>query len=322
MLKPVRRRTKTLPIAVLGLLLVVNAVLLVLVLSNRSITGQPASAVSTTQAAPPISQLPSTALTPQPKSSSSETTTSSTEPTKLARGERLLLATSPRSAWRATVGDCSTAGTVERSTDAGKSWRRVVKSRLAPIVALGSESGEDFYAIGGTGKNCSTRYVFYDRDGTPTASTNNPMGLWYPTPNDRDEVNGPGNNKSRPCKDQIVGLAADSSSALVACADGAVMIARGGGKEWREFISEAQPLALASTGNGRYWLATRSDDCDGIAVRHLVITNSDFTRGPKRCAPALDIGAGEVALDVHGSTVWLWAGSKVHLSIDSGRTWS
>ena len=97
--------------------------------------------------------------------------TPSTRPIEPAPVERLLFAMSSKTAWRATVGDCDTPGKIERSTDGGASWKRIVRTGPAPIVRLGAEPSGDLFAIGGTRRSCSVRYVAYANDGTVTAST-------------------------------------------------------------------------------------------------------------------------------------------------------
>jgi hypothetical protein len=86
----------------------------------------------------------------------------------------------PRYAWRATVGGCSNQGMIELSTNAGASWRPVLRTALGPIVRLGTGVEGDLYAIGGSGQNCSAKYVAYGKDGTVMASTNRPVDVWFP----------------------------------------------------------------------------------------------------------------------------------------------
>ena len=102
--------------------------------------------------------------------------TPSTRPIESVPVERLLLAMSSKTAWRATVGDCNTPGKIERSTNGGASWKRVVRTGPAPIVRLGAEPSGDLFTIGGTRRSCSVRYVAYADDGTVTTSaTTRPM---------------------------------------------------------------------------------------------------------------------------------------------------
>ena len=74
----------------------------------------------------------------------------SSRPIEPAPAERLLIAVSSKTAWRATVGDCDTPGKIERSTDGGASWKLIVRTGLAPIVRLGAETNGNLFTIGGS----------------------------------------------------------------------------------------------------------------------------------------------------------------------------
>jgi len=307
---------------VLGILIVANVVLLLLLFRpDRAIQAQPPVAESTWSRSDSPPPSGSTGPSTSPESSDSKESTTSAPSFEPAPPQQLIFAMSAKTAWRATVGNCDTPGELERSTNGGASWKRVVRTGLAPIVRLG-QTGGDLYTIGGTGQDCSTRYVAYAADGRVTASTNNPVDVWFPTPDDRDEVNGPGETTSRPCKDQILGLAPlDLSRALVVCTNGSAMSTTNGGKAWRQITRVPGTLAVAS-GNGRYWLAGTTADCDGVIVRSLTVNGSNASEGATRCAPAADVTPGHVALDITGHTIWVWTGSRVQVSTDSGRSWT
>jgi hypothetical protein len=235
--------------------------------------------------------------------------------------ERLLLATSSKTAWRATVGDCNTPGQIERSTNGGASWKRIVPTGPAPIVSLGIEPSGDLFAVGGTRGSCSIRYVAYANDGTVTASTTGAVDLWFSTPNDRNKINGPGQTKTAPCDRNVIGLAPFSlTRALIACDNGDVMITRSSGKTWRQVARIPNTLAVA-VGNGAYWVARAQESCDGVAVQSLTENKGSLTRGQASCAPSLNVSAGQVAIDVTGNTIWLWCGNRVAISRDDGKTW-
>ncbi len=198
-----------------------------------------------------------------------------------------------------------------------------MRSGLAPIVRLGADGTGDFYTIGGAGQECSTRYTAYSTDGAVVASTDNPLNLWYSRPKDRDQVYGPGKTKAAPCdEDHVVGLASlVLSDALVICTNGSAMVTSDSGKSWEEADQLPGTMAVAS-GGGRYWIAGTSTRCDGISVRSLTASEGELSRGPSRCAPASQVTAGGVAIDVSDNTIWVWAGQKVRTSTDGGRTWT
>ena len=300
-----RRGTKVLLMAVLAVLIAVNVVLLFLLFRpDLGLTAQPADQG-------PTSASPSASTDPTP----------STRPVEPAPVERLLLATSSNTAWRATVGDCDTPGEIERSTNGGASWKRIVRTGPAPIVQLGAEPSGNVFAIGGTRQSCSYRYVAYANDGTVTASANSPVDVWFPTPSDRDEINGPGDTKATPCEGHVVGLAPlDLSRALVVCDNGAAISTRNSGRTWRQVARIPNTLAIAAE-SGRYWVAGAHEGCDGVTVQSLTEKSGSLTRGRTRCAPGLDVAAGQVAIDVTGGTIWLWSGKKIAVSTDDGQTW-
>jgi hypothetical protein len=239
--------------------------------------------------------------------------------------KRLIAAASARVAWRATVGDCQTSGTIETSTDSGKTWKRTLEADLAPISRLAFDGAGNIYTVGGAGQNCSTQYTAYSSNGDVAESTDTPTDVWFSRPKDRDQVYGPGNNKSAPCDaSHVVGLSSlNTSEALVICGDGAAMVSSDSGKSWAEAAKVPGTLAVGSGGD-RYWIAgtTAGSGCDGISIRSLQSSDGELTRGPSRCAPASNVTPGGVAIDFSDDTLWLWAGKKVKTSSDSGRTWT
>jgi photosystem II stability/assembly factor-like uncharacterized protein len=163
--------------------------------------------------------------------------------------------------------------------------------------------------------------VAYAHDGTVIASSANPTNVWFSTPNDRDEINGPGGTQATPCTGHVVGLAPLSPSrAVVICDNGAAMATRNSGNTWRQLARIPNTLAV-SAGSRQYWLAGTSEDCDGVTVQSLVEKSGSLSRGQSRCARGLDVAGGHVAIDVIGGTMWLWSGNRVVISTDEGETW-
>jgi hypothetical protein len=325
-----RQGSKLLSMAFLAVLVVVNLVLFFLLLRpDRALTAEPAGQGSGLESWPTATTSATTIRSPSesgeqatsPSPTSNEPRPSS-RPIAPAPAERLLFAVSSKTAWRATVGDCDTPGKIERSTNGGASWKLIVRAGLAPIVRLGAETNGNLFTIGGTRPGCSARYVAYSDDGTVTTSTTTtPIDVWFSTPNDRDEINGPGDTKATPCEGHVVGLAPlDSSRALVVCDNGAAKSSRDSGKTWRQVARIPTPLTV-TVGNGRYWVASAADDCDGITVRALTVKGVRSSLGDRQCAPVGEVGAGQVVLDVSGKIRWVWAGSRVAVSTDAGRTW-
>jgi hypothetical protein len=163
--------------------------------------------------------------------------------------------------------------------------------------------------------------VAYANDGTVTASATTAVNVWFPSPNDRDEINGPGGTLATPCDGHVIGLAPfNLTRAEVVCDNGDVITTRNSGKTWRQIARIPKTLAVAA-GSGRYWVAGVREVCDGLAVQSLAEKNGSLTRGPTRCAPGFTVADGQVAIDVKDGTMWLWSGNRVAISTDDGKTW-
>jgi hypothetical protein len=322
MRKPIRRRRRVLPYAVLALLVAANVSLLVMLFRqpDHNLNAEPAPAPPSSVTSSPSISVPTPSNSPTPTA----TPTPSTSSTRadVVPAKRLMVAVSAREAWRATVGSCNSAGRLERSTDGGRTWRGTAQTDLAPIARLGIEANGNLFTIGGTGKNCSPRYVAYSARGVVVAQTQSPKSLWFLNPTDRDQVYGPLGIRSTPCRRQhIVGLATiTASQALLVCTDGSAMMTTDSGRSWTKAGQLAGTTAVGS-GGGRFWVAGSAPSCSGISVQGLRVRGDKLLRDSSRCAPGLKITPGRVALDVSGTAIWLWAGNKVQISTDAGRTW-
>jgi hypothetical protein len=324
------RWTRAFSIAVLAVLIVMNVLLLFLLFRpDEALIARPANHDPGDGGSPTMTSSPATTSSASPPrdQTASASRGASTDPTpstpkvESVPVERLLLAISSNIAWRATVGDCNTPGEIERSTDGGTSWERIVRTGPAPIVSLGIEPSGEIFTIGGTRGSCSVRYLAYANDGAVTGSATNTVNEWFPSPNDRDEINGPGETKATPCNRHVIGLAPfDLTRALVVCDNGDVINSRNSGKTWRLKARIPNTLAVAA-GSGQYWVAGVRKECDGVSVQSLTEKKGNLTSGRTRCAPGLGGASGQVAIDVSGTTIWLWSGKKVAISTDEGETW-
>jgi hypothetical protein len=299
---------------VLALLIVANLALLFLLFRpDRALIAQPADRDPGDGSSPTATSSPSPDLSTDP--------TRSTRSIESVPVERLLFAASSKTAWRATVGDCNTPGKIERSTNGGASWKAIVGTGPAPIVTLGAEPSGDLFTIGGRHGSCAVRYAAYASDGTLTASATSVDGMWFPSPSDWDEINGPSGTKATPCNGHVVGLAPfNLTQALVVCDNGDAINTHNSGETWRRARRIPNTLAVAA-GSGRYWVAGVREDCHGVAVQSLTDKNGSLTRGRARCAPDLDVAGGQVAMDVADGTIWLWSGNRTAISTDNGDTW-
>ena len=248
--------------------------------------------------------------------------TPSTRPIEPVPVKRLLLAMSSKTAWRATVGDCDTPGKIERSTNGGASWKRIVRTGPAPIVRLGAEPSGDVFAIGGTRRSCSVRYVAYANDGTVTASATARSMCGSQLQRTAMKSMGPAGQKTLHVTVMPSALRRSTYLKLWSFAITAPRSSsRNSGKTWRQVARIPDALAITA-GSGRYWVAGAHEGCDGVTVQSLTEKSGSLTRGRTRCAAGLDVAAGQVAFDVTGDgTIWLWSGSRVVVSRDDGQTW-
>jgi hypothetical protein len=196
-----------------------------------------------------------------------------------------------------------------------------VKPGLGPLVRLGVESN-GLYVLGGAGKDCSIRYIAYSTDGAIVAQTDKPQGVWSRDPKDPDRIQGPGSASATPCKGQhVLGLASLSKSdALLVCTRGSVKVTSDSGKSWNGVDELVGTLAIGA-GGGRFWVGGDGENCDGIAVRSFSVAGGRLSSDGNLCVADLPLTAGRIAIDVTGKAIWLWAGDKVHVSPDAGRTW-
>ena len=309
-----RRGTKVVWMLVLVLLIVANLALLFLLFRpDRDLAVRPVDRDSGDGRSPTATSPPGPDLSADP--------TPSPRPIESVPVERLLFAASSKTAWRATIGDCNTPGQIERSTNGGASWKAIVRMGPAPVVTLGADPSGDLFTIGGRRGSCAVRYAAYANDGTLTASATSVDGMWFPSPSNLDEINGPSGTAATPCNGHVIGLAPfNLTQALAVCDNGDAINTHNSGETWRRAGRIPNTLAVAA-GSGRYWVAGVREDCDGVAVQSLTDKNGSLTRGRARCAPDLDVAGGQVAMDVTDSTIWLWIGNKTAISTDNGDTW-
>ncbi|HLM21360.1 MAG TPA: hypothetical protein VK390_07540 [Propionibacteriaceae bacterium] len=330
MLLRVRRR-RVLKYVVLALLVALNLFLIGMLLWPRAIAEPATQRNAVPSTAPSASPVGGATATPthsrsakpsRPETPSPMATPATKEDLEVIPTKRLLVAQTASEAWRATVGDCKTPGRIERSTNRGKSWKRVARTNLAPIVGLGIEGKGNLYAVGGTGPKCSTRYIAYSRSGAVRGQTNAPQGVWFLEPGNSDRVIGPGNTKATPCRTQhIISLAAlDDSRALLVCTEGSVAATSNAGRSWKKVGNLPGTMAVTAAGS-RYWAAGSAKACDGVVVKSVGVEGDHLSTGRSRCVTNTEVSAGRVALGAGGNAIWLWAGDKLRISTNGGQSW-
>jgi hypothetical protein len=277
----------------------------------------------------PPTQTEPTSTAPEPSTTAAATPTPEAEPTTAAPIEplpavRLLTIAAPETGWRATVGDCETAGLVEFSGDGGQTWASVDPG-LAPVVRLKALDETTVFAVGGAG-DCEPSFTITSSAGAEWESQDNELpGAWYLEPADRNTVHGPGGTAS-PCATQVVDLAGlTNTQAAVLCTDGAVHLTDDAGATWAVAGSLAGGVALApqldaDADNAGYLVGSLEEGCAGVAVRFVTEDGAGLTDAAA-CAPVPEAQPGAVALALDEGVAWLWAGEQVLASADAGATW-
>lgn len=323
------------PVVTVAGLLILNAVLISLLLfrPQLGIPAEPApkSAVPT---APGSSASSSRAATGSDPSASVRESTSpddgspSPDPTDTSAAvsnnkstTRMLTFHSAQQGWRATVGNCQTAGVVEATDDGGRTWTSVIDPELSPVTGIQALDRNTLVAIGGSARNCAASYLIsYISGGAWEKRDSRLATSWYRTPQNRDAVRTPNGDRSTPCGNGLLDLAVmDDSRAAVLCAGGAIQTSRNAGRTWDEVGVLPGATSLGADKNG-YVAGSLTDRCDGVAVTIFGTTQTPDAGGSS-CAPTSEARAGSIAVAKRGTRIWVWSGSQVAVSPDAGRTW-
>ena len=216
-------------------------------------------------------------------------------------------------------GACPTDPDLEVSRDGGRTWQPS-KPKLRSVSRLRAYSESSVFAVGGA-EGCAPRYLATGGPGEPWSGNGALLAeSWYRVPKEINRVHAPGGRLSNPCGKRLhdfAGLGDLGASAL--CADGTVRITQDSGQSWRDLKGKSAGLALGAD-ERVYAVAMRRKGCDGIAV--VLLSPSAQSDGDAvRCAPVKQDFSGELAIGVRGEVVWLWLGSEVMVSTNSGRSW-
>lgn len=277
-----------------------------------SFTAVPAASPSSAGgSATPPSPTPSSTPTSS-QSASGETTARPADEDMVSDPRRVMAVSSSSVAWRAEVRDCGGASTVEVSTNGGRTWR-ATEPGLGAIVRLKSYGDQSVFALGAD-DSCEASFASVENpDARWQTDQSMTADIWYQVPDDDDVVHAPGGATSRPCGNDLVGLAGRGTyEASAICADGRLRTIREG-RSWTTVRNDTGAVAVNADDN-RFTVARAMDGCDGLVVQHFGASGRGLSDDPDEC---WDIGwqrSDPVAVASRGEVTWLWSGDEVKLS--------
>jgi hypothetical protein len=217
------------------------------------------------------------------------------------------VAVGKKALWAADVGTCKDPGTVHVSGDSGKTWS--THDAEGSVTRIRPDGASTAFVVGGT-RTCQ---LMLWATGDGAASWNGPRSAaaaWARSPSDPRLVHRPGGDPVPPCpgRASVLDLAAlDGSNASALCADGTLRRSTDGGAGWRTVLKVKGGVALALSSPGTGVVASVDKDCDGVVVEVL----EGGKLGSDRCVEKIEPSAGEVAVGLAESGVWLTAGDAV-----------
>lgn len=300
------RSSRSWPLAGLAALVVLNVVLIGLLVLRP---------------APAVDEEERTVGSPTPEATEAPPAKQEVEPlsppdgsASAGRTERLVVNADATTAWRATVGQCGSPGTLERTVDGGQTWEPL-PSDLGPVSRLRVLGPQSLVMIGGA-EECTPTYLRSSDAGSSwTPAGEYLAGSWYLDPADPGTLAGPRGAAPAPCA--AMDLAAlDTSDAAVLCAGGTLTLTVDGGASWAEVPAPVTATAIGTTDAG-YVLAGSHGAC-GDAVAGARTGPDGTAQGEPTCAVA---GTGPLAVAGTAGALWLWAGDQVAVSTDGGQSW-
>lgn len=305
-------RTTLIWVAAVVVVLVVVDVVLVTLALGRTAPEQngPAGPIPTYSSTP---RSPSSAT---PGASGTPTTPAEAGAADGASARHLLSAINGKEAWRASSGSCSAGQPVlEHSMDGGATWVAVALADDVRAVTALRAATDRLSVLAMVGDDCSPS-VRTSVDGGATWSVGQP-GAAGAGIRDASIVLSTGQVES-PCAEPVDAYQGRYTT-LVAC--GRQVSWRSGTGAW-----VAVPLpgirAIADAGDTYTLARLGSSTCDGVQIVRLPAARVTAGSQVSPIGCWTDGGsAGPVAVDLAGSTLWAWAGDRVAVSVDGGKTW-
>lgn len=247
---------------------------------------------------PRILSSPAASASPSPSGSTPEQAPD-TQP-------RYLATASGRTLWRASVVECTGAGSVvERSDDGGSTWEKT-RYEAQVVYRLRFPQPTVGFVVGAQ-QGCDETVVLSTGDGGESWQESAAQSTWGAL---GDSVLVPGGREVPACgPEEVRSLATlDETRALVACADGTIRRTTSGGASWQDVVTVDGVSSVAASGE-RFAVGSSREGCEGLAVALGSI--SDGTLDEPRCVE----GAADATVVLDGGSGWL-VGEQVWRSED------
>lgn len=254
----------------------------------------------------PVASPPTPSPTPTTSSSATASPASgaAVSPEPLTR---LVVAAGKSAVWAVDVGSCAEPGVVHVSDDGGKSW----KTNPAPgsVTRVRPDAASTAFVVGGN-RRCEYKLWTTSDGGTDWNGPRSAAATWGRSPKDARVVQRPGGDAVRPCpgRSPVLDLVAvDPSNATALCGDGTLRSTTDGGADWSTVLTREGGVALALSSTNKGVVAWLDAACKGVLLGVL----ADGKLGTGRCVDGIEPAAGEVAVAIAPSGVWLAAGDAV-----------
>lgn len=246
-------------------------------------------------------------LTPSSSASPSATASSAADPVRPSPLTRLVVPVGRSAVWAVDAGTCKAPGAVHVSDDGGKTWSS--HPAAGSVTRVRPDGPSSAFVVGGT-RTCQSRLWTTSDGGRTWNGPRSAAAAWGRSPKDARLVLRPSGAPVTPCPGRarvldLVALNRFDASAL--CDDGTLRRTTNGGDAWSTGLTVRSGLALALSSPDTGVVASLARDCDGVVVG--VLTTAGL--GPSICVAGVRPAAGEVALGVASSGVWLTAGDAV-----------
>jgi len=247
-----------------------------------------ASTASTASATPTPSRSAAASVTPRPLS-------------------HLVVPVGTDAVWAADAGSCAKPGSVHVSDDRAKTW--TTHPAGGSVTRLRPDSASTAFVVGGT-TECQVQVWATVDGGSTWNGPRSAAAAWGRSPKDARLVHRPSGKPVTPCQGRspVLDLVAlDGSNSTALCGDGTLRRTTDAGATWSTSGRRAGGVALALSSADTGVVAWLDATCDGVVVGVL----ADGKLGSGLCVDGVTPAAGEVAVGVAPSGVWLAAGDAV-----------